>query len=707
MKCLKCGCEIKGLKCSGCDFDIRSSSLVSIAALTSKDLEAISDFYSPKPALHKMPNDCLYFGILIDGKKEGYGVLKRADNSVIYEGDYRNDVMSGRGTYYFQDGTKYIGEFFNNTFNGFGCYEWPNKARYEGPYKDGKRHGHHGVYMWSDGQKYDGDWEYDKRVGHGIMRYINGDYYDGEWKDGEETGRGTKHYVDGGVYDGNWSHGKRDGHGIMHYADGSTYDGYWEADVESGENGEKHYPNGDVYKGSWKNGTYDGEGKMIWVNNLENSPIIYEGQWQKGRRSGKGIECHYCLAGSDSGTPSYQLIRRYVGVWEDDILLRGRVYDHDNYLIYDGEFDHYEYNGNGTLYRPDGRYFVCRFAKSIPEGHGTEYNADHTVRFEGDFKGDEGKNVVYTNGMRYTGTMKNGHREGQGSTIYPDGTIETGKYQRDLFKGGSKGTTKNDSSRTEQNRTVEKERSKDGQTGKHIRKRIIPDKTDAKDPQQHGFTPEVPSFMKKKADDTPAPSLHTCTDGSTFFGIIVNGRAEGKGTQVWKNGAKYEGWFQHGYLEGSGVMTFEDGSCYIGQWKGGKRCGQGKLKYSDGGFYDGMWRDDKRNGIGKMIYADGEVYDGEWKDDGWGQGTLITKKCKVTRDWSSEELNGSVSVEYTAGLRKGLTVECTYLDGKVKKTTVKDEEGNIITSWGKKMPSIETMTRTAEDEFKVLNKRKI
>ena len=58
-------------------------------------------------------------------------------------------------------------------------------------------------------------------------------------------------------------------------------------------------------------------------------------------------------------------------------------------------------------------------------------------------------------------------------------------------------------------------------------------------------------------------------------------------------------------------------------------------------------------------------------------------------------------------MRKGLTVECTYLDGKVKKTTVKDEEGNIITSWGKKMPSIETMTRTAEDEFKVLNKRKI
>jgi len=682
MKCLKCGQEIKGLKCSVCNFDIRSSSLVSIAIMSPNDIEAINDFFNPKPALHKQSNGCSYFGILIDGKKDGYGVLrKEADDSIIYEGYYKDDVMSGRGTYYFENGTVYTGEFQNNTFNGIGCYVWPSKDRYEGPYKDGKRHGHHGVYTWFNGQEYDGDWEYDKRSGHGIMHYANGNVYDGAWKEGEETGQGTMHYADGGVYDGYWLHGKRDGHGLMHYADGGVYDGYWEAGVESGENGEKRCSNGDVYRGSWKNGTFDGMGKMICYFNQNKPPIIYEGQWQAGRRSGKGTECHYCSSHSDSDTPVYQLFRKYVGIWEDGILLHGQVYDHENNLLYDGEFDQYKYNGEGILYRPGGRYFACRFVNGIPNGHGIEYNTDHTICFEGDFKGDECKDVVFANGMRYTGTMKNGYREGQGSTIYPDGTIETGKYKRDLFVGGSKGTVKADASRANRDQAVERQGSTNGQSGRHV------------------------ISGKPEANVSPVPSLHTCTDGSSFFGVIVNGIAEGKGVQVWTSGAKYDGWFIHGYREGSGVMTFEDGSCYIGAWKDNKRSGKGKMQYSDGGLYDGRWRDDKRHGRGKMTYSDGVVFIGDWIDDEWGQGTCIEKKRKITRNWSSKELDGSVSIEYTAGLRKGLTVDCVYQDGKVMKTTVKDEEGNIITSLGKKTPSIEAMTRTAEDEFKVIKKR--
>lgn len=45
-------------------------------------------------------------------------------------------------------------------------------------------HGH-GVLVWRDGKKYEGQFINDKREGRGIFKWKDGRVYDGEWKDGK------------------------------------------------------------------------------------------------------------------------------------------------------------------------------------------------------------------------------------------------------------------------------------------------------------------------------------------------------------------------------------------------------------------------------------------------------------------------------------------------------------------------------------------
>ena len=49
--------------------------------------------------------------------------------------------------------------------------------------KNGRFNGQ-GTYIWSDGQKYVGQWKNNKRVGQRTRTWPDGRKYQGEWKDG-------------------------------------------------------------------------------------------------------------------------------------------------------------------------------------------------------------------------------------------------------------------------------------------------------------------------------------------------------------------------------------------------------------------------------------------------------------------------------------------------------------------------------------------
>ena len=78
---------------------------------------------------------------------------------------------------------------------------------YEGDFADNKLHGK-GKYTWPNGNVYEGDWRDDNRSGKGKFTWSDGDVYEGDYVDGKRTGTGTYTYADGRVKSGRWEDGK-------------------------------------------------------------------------------------------------------------------------------------------------------------------------------------------------------------------------------------------------------------------------------------------------------------------------------------------------------------------------------------------------------------------------------------------------------------------------------------------------------------------
>lgn len=69
--------------------------------------------------------------------------------------------------------------------------------------KDQMRHGH-GVQVWPDGAKYEGDWSRNQANGKGKFWHADGDVYEGDWKDDKANGFGVYVHVNGARYEGHW-----------------------------------------------------------------------------------------------------------------------------------------------------------------------------------------------------------------------------------------------------------------------------------------------------------------------------------------------------------------------------------------------------------------------------------------------------------------------------------------------------------------------
>ncbi len=50
----------------------------------------------------------------------------------VFEGFYKNGKMTGKGTFTYPDGSKYMGEFQNLKINGIGVRVYRNGNRFEG-----------------------------------------------------------------------------------------------------------------------------------------------------------------------------------------------------------------------------------------------------------------------------------------------------------------------------------------------------------------------------------------------------------------------------------------------------------------------------------------------------------------------------------------------------------------------------------------------
>ena len=84
---------------------------------------------------------------------------------------------------------------------------------------------------YANGSNYTGDWVEGRQTGHGVFTWSNGDRYEGQFKDNQKHGTGTQYYASEGNYIGDWVEDKKAGKGVFIWTTGDRYEGQYKNDA--------------------------------------------------------------------------------------------------------------------------------------------------------------------------------------------------------------------------------------------------------------------------------------------------------------------------------------------------------------------------------------------------------------------------------------------------------------------------------------------
>ncbi|CAL1131851.1 unnamed protein product [Cladocopium goreaui] len=160
--------------------------------------------------------------------------------------------------------------------------------------------------------------------------------------------------------------------------------------------------------------------------------------------------------------------------------------------------------------------------------------------------------------------------------------------------------------------------------------------------------------LKDTKEDSPSLDAEerqfvTYQDGSTYTGMIKDGKRHGHGVWQSKN-CQYEGQWKADAQDGQGRQTWSDGRVYEGQFQNGRFSGTGKMVWhTQKGMlvYEGQYKDDLKHGQGKFVWPDGRTYDGEWSQ-GKRHGVVLSKRSRNI--WA------------------GVVFECLMFHGRMRRT---------------------------------------
>ncbi len=162
-------------------------------------------------------------------------------------------------------GGEYVGE--RNTFNRFhgqGVYTYTNGSVYEGQWVDGRKQGQ-GKQTQPDGSVYVGEWRDNLQNGKGRMRWANGDSYEGQWSDGHMHGQGVFLSANGERYEGHFVVDEREGAGTLTRRNGERYVGQWKESGRDGQ-GTLNKPGVGVIVGRWSDDKPAGNMTVTFTN---------------------------------------------------------------------------------------------------------------------------------------------------------------------------------------------------------------------------------------------------------------------------------------------------------------------------------------------------------------------------------------------------------------------------------------------------------
>ena len=206
-------------------------------------------------------------GRFVNAKLNGEGEWKSKEGD-LYHGQFRDGKMHGKGWLKLTSGDIYIGEFREGLFDGTGRYKYSNGDSYFGGWKKGVMNGR-GTYTFKSGKVLDGEFvngepkqtlvkkdedrihvqegatasvtktdnlslvtkDCTTGVCHeelGVFYYSDGSKFIGEFKNGNPDGIGRCEYINGDLYEGGFKNHSPHGKGIMHFASGQKYAAIWD-----------------------------------------------------------------------------------------------------------------------------------------------------------------------------------------------------------------------------------------------------------------------------------------------------------------------------------------------------------------------------------------------------------------------------------------------------------------------------------------------
>lgn len=219
--------------------------------------------------------------------------------------------------------------------------------------------------------------------------------------------------------------------------------------------------------------------------------------------------------------------------------------------------------------------------------------------------------LVFDNGTKYNGEVKNGYFNGTGKIVFPDGSSYSGNLYNAVMQGkGSYQATNGDKYDGNFNNNT--------YYGKGIYVYADGTKITA-DKYVDGYfsgtavegTVKIVRPGQREYKGTWSDSLQPIT--MSFRNTFVEDYFNGKVNYVYADGTTYAGDLKNDLLNGRGKITYPDNSKYDGYLKDNLKHGKGIMTWASGDVYDGYYANDIIKGYGKYYYSsDGHIVEGNW-----------------------------------------------------------------------------------------------
>ncbi len=247
----------------------------------------------------------------------------------------KGDCFNGQGVYIFSSGAKYVGNFRSGQIHGVGTLYFSNGNRYTGDWVSQYREGK-GRMIFKNGDEYFGDFKRNRMTGKGVMQFAAGDRYDGIWFNDKPHGEGVYRFKEGDRYEGQFKEGQFEGLGVMYYPDGAKYIGQWKSNKKHGD-GTLFYADGRKVEGSWAAGQFQ--------NGKPAPPPV----------NGRLRDCNKEFCQDGTGVYTYRDGSRYEGSFRNGQPEGQGKVAYPNGDRYEGGWSNHAPHGEGIMYYTSGR----------------------------------------------------------------------------------------------------------------------------------------------------------------------------------------------------------------------------------------------------------------------------------------------------------------------------------------------------------------